>query len=139
MPPDPILLADTRAWLTKAATDLRSATVAMAATPPILEDALYHCQQASEKTLKAFLTFHDQAFRKTHNLEELGEACLKLDGSLQSLIDQSVPLTEYAWLFRYPGEPLVPTEEEARSALTIAKDLNQAILDRIPPEARPQT
>ena len=48
--------ADTRAWLSKAEADLRGATVDLAADPPLLEDALFHCQQAAEKALKAFLT-----------------------------------------------------------------------------------
>ena len=38
----------------------------MAADPPLLEDALFHCQQAVEKVLKALLTWHDEPFRKTH-------------------------------------------------------------------------
>jgi hypothetical protein len=56
MQPDPVRLADTRAWLVKAANDLRAAAVDLAATPPLLEDALFHCQQAAEKAFKAFLT-----------------------------------------------------------------------------------
>lgn len=68
--------------------------------PPILDDVVFHCQHA-EKTLKGFLAWHDQVFRKTHNLEELGELCLHIDPTLRSLINRIVPLTEYAWKFRY--------------------------------------
>jgi HEPN domain-containing protein len=64
--------ADTRAWLVKAEADLRGATVDLAAEPPLLEDALFHCQQASEKALKSLLTWHDLPFRKTHSLEVPG-------------------------------------------------------------------
>lgn len=31
----------------------------------------FHCQQAAEKYLKAFLTWHQVAFSKTHDLQEL--------------------------------------------------------------------
>jgi len=103
MPHDPILLADTKAWLRKAATDLRAATLVMEADPPLLEDAVFHAQQAAENSFKAFLTFHDEPFRKTHSLEEIGEACLKLDRRLKELVDEAVPLSEYAWAYRYPG------------------------------------
>ena len=96
--------ADTRAWLAKANADLRGATVDLAAEPPLLEDALFHCRQASEKALKSFLTWHDLPFRKTHSLEELGQACLGLDESLKALVDAAAPLTEYAWAYRYPGD-----------------------------------
>ncbi|MCZ7570447.1 MAG: HEPN domain-containing protein [Ardenticatenaceae bacterium] len=64
MPLDPVLVADTQGWLQKAANDLRGAEIDPAATPPLLEDAVFHCQQAAEKALKAFLTFHNQPFRR---------------------------------------------------------------------------
>jgi hypothetical protein len=34
----------------------------------------FHAQQAAEKALKAFLAFHDEPFRKTHGIEEIGRA-----------------------------------------------------------------
>ena len=57
MPADPVLLADVRSWLIKAANDLRGADVDLAAAPPLLEDARFHCQQLVEKSFKAFLTY----------------------------------------------------------------------------------
>jgi len=82
---DPVRLADTQAWLAKADADLRAAEHDRTATPPLLGDAAFHCQQAVEKAFKALLAWHDRPFRKTHNLEELGEACLALDRSLKPL------------------------------------------------------
>lgn len=79
---DPALVADTRAWLTKAAMDLRAAEHLIQVVPPLLGNALFHSQQAAEKAWKAFLFWHDVPFRKTHNLRELGEACVALDSSL---------------------------------------------------------
>lgn len=83
MRPDPVGTEDTRGWLTKAANDLRGAEVDLAATPPLVEDALFHCQQATGKAFKAFLGFHDHPSRKTHSLEEIGEACLEIDPDAQ--------------------------------------------------------
>ena len=71
-------------------------------SPPILGDLVFHCQQATEKLLKAFLVWHDVVFRKTHNLEELGEQRLAIDPTLREVVDRAVPLTEYAWRFRPP-------------------------------------
>jgi HEPN domain-containing protein len=62
----------------------------------LLNEAAFHCQQAAEKALKGFLTWHSCTFRKTHNLEEIGEQCLTIDPSLRELVDQTVPLSEYA-------------------------------------------
>ena len=47
------------------------------------------------------------------------------------------PLTEYAWRFRYPGEPEEPTEDEARAAIEVARKVYAAILARLPVEAHP--
>src|SRR5207249_4160120 len=132
---DPVLLADTQSWLIKAANDLRGADIDLAAEPPLLEDTLFHCQQAAEKSFKAFLTFHNQPFRRTHNLEEIGESCLALDATLQPIVDEAVPLSEYAWLYRYPGYPPAPSMDEAIAARVIARRVYQAILERVPAQA----
>ena len=76
-------------------------------------------------------------FRKTHNLEELGEQCLAIDPTLRDAVDRAVPLTEYAWRFRYPGEADGPTDEEAQDALAVARAVRVAITTRLPPEIEP--
>jgi HEPN domain-containing protein len=134
---DPVLIADTRSWLIKAANDLRAAEIDLAAMPPLYEDTLFHCQQAVEKSLKAFLTLHNKPFRKTHSLEEIGETCLAIDSTLREIVDESVPLSEYAWAFRYPGLPETPRIEEAEAAITIARKVFLSILNIVPVEARP--
>ena len=43
--------------------------------------SVFHSQQAAEKAIKGFLTFHQIAFRKTHNLTDLGSQCASGDPS----------------------------------------------------------
>jgi HEPN domain-containing protein len=74
---------------------------------------------------------------KTHNLEEIGEACLAIDSSLRDAVDWAVPLSEYAWRFRYPDEPYEPTVDEAESALAIARRVYGAVLACVPETTRP--
>jgi len=38
--------------------------------------------------------------------------------------------------FRYPGEPEIPTLEDARSALRLAQMAVQAVLEKLPAEIR---
>jgi len=79
--------------------------------PPDVEDALFHCQQAAEKALKAFLIWHDRPFKKTHDLAALGSQCKGIDNSLDLLIDRLDDLSQYAWAYRYPTsltEPPAP-------------------------------
>lgn len=137
MPHDPARIADARAWLEKALQDLRAAEVDFRADPPLIGDALFHCQQVAEKVLKGFLAWHDVVFRKTHNLEEIGFQCEEVDPTLKPLVDELAPMTAYAWKFRYPGEADVPTAEEANSALALARKVYQEILERLPEEVKP--
>ncbi len=41
-------------------------------------ERLFHCRQAVEKALKAFLVWRDHPFRKTHDLVELTRQCVDL-------------------------------------------------------------
>jgi HEPN domain-containing protein len=103
----------------------------------LVADSVFHCQQAIEKALKGYLCWHNISFRKTHSLEELGEQCLDIDSTLLELLDQAIPLTEYAWKFRYPGEPEEPTLDETHESLAITRAVYQAIISRLPEEVRP--
>ncbi|MEK7329341.1 MAG: HEPN domain-containing protein [Candidatus Eisenbacteria bacterium] len=133
----PDVVREVREWLERAGEDLREAEHALTATPPLLRGAVFHCQQAAEKTLKAFLVAHERPFRKTHDLDELGNAVAALDATLADVVDRAKDLTPYAWRFRYPGTPVDPSAEEAREALTLAREVHEAVLERLPEEVRP--
>lgn len=81
MTPDQLRLDETHAWLARARSDLQAAKLLINGNA--YAEALFHCQQAAEKALKAFLTFHQKPFRKTHVLGELSTVCQAIDGSLQ--------------------------------------------------------
>lgn len=123
MPHDPERVADARAWLAKARLDLRSAGVDLGAEPPIVSDALFHCQQAVEKGLKAFLAWHDVAFRKTHDLGELGRQCVAINPTLEPDLRAAAGLTEYAWRFRYPGDIVEPEPQVAEAVVRVAESV----------------
>ncbi|MGH7571871.1 MAG: HEPN domain-containing protein [Gemmatimonadota bacterium] len=139
MPPDPALVEEARAWLVKAAGDLRAARLALDADPPLLDHAVFDAQQAAEKSIKGFLVWHGEIFGKTHVIEKIGEQALGIDKSLGPLIDSAAPLSEYAWRFRYPGDPETPSRSEAEGALEIARDLHEAVITRLPSEVRPDS
>jgi HEPN domain-containing protein len=143
MQPDPQRLADTASWLRKASSDLRYAGIDLAAEPAAPEDAVFHCQQAVEKALKAFLVWSDVPFPKTHDLGRLGSQAVRLDPSLEQLVDRIVDLSKYAWMFRYPGDPIEPSTEEAREVLARATAVVDEVKGRIsgldPPAAEIQS
>lgn len=131
MAPDPALVANTKEWLSLAGEDLVTAELSPAASPPLLRSCLFHCQQCAEKSLKALLAWHDVPFRRTHSLEELGEASVKIDPALAPLLDRLAPLTNYAVRFRYPGAPWRPDVDEAGESLVIARGVVDFVLSRL--------
>lgn len=137
MPHDPEKIAECQSWLDRAWADLDSAAILLGPERARPDTALFHCQQAAEKAWKAFLVWHDVAFRKTHNLRELGKACADIDPTLAALAERAEDLTQFAWIFRYPGEPEEPSREEAEEALSVAREVYEAILARLPEEVRP--
>lgn len=139
MPLDKRRVEEARAWLSKADRDFRAARLDLEAEPPLTDDAMFHCRQATEKSLNAFLAWHDVPFRKSHDLRELGGQCGKVDPSLETVSIRAEPLTTFATAFRYPGDAGEPTKQEAEEALEIARSVYEAVFYRLPPEATPQS
>jgi HEPN domain-containing protein len=112
----------TTEWLQKAHHDLRSARRLMQPAP-ILDTAVYHCQQAAEKALKGYLTSHDVTVQKTHDLTVLLTQCVDFDTRFTVLYDACDILTPYGTAFRYPGSEFLPEIEDAEAALVLANDI----------------
>lgn len=67
-----------RAWLQKAGSDLAAAELCLAAGQA-LDAACFHCQQAAEKSLKAWLVVHETAFPFVHDLSKLLTLCAQVN------------------------------------------------------------
>lgn len=96
---------------------------------------LYHCQQAAEKAIKAWLTASEVVFPKTHSLEILLRLCFPSALGLQGFLLHASELTPFATEFRYPGNVFEPSAGEARNALMLAEELTSWItgeIDKIP-------
>jgi HEPN domain-containing protein len=120
MTPNELLRKDAAKWLREAAKDRNAAQILMEAEP---SRSVFFSQQAAEKAIKAFLTFHQIAFRKTHDLKDLGSQCVTADPSLGPILRDVEELTDYASAFRYPDAPYEPDAAEAAEALTAAAKL----------------
>lgn len=126
-------------WLTRAHQDLRGAIILAAAEEAPLDLAVYHCQQAGEKAVKAYLQWRDEPFAKTHNLRALVIQAATLDKGFDALEKPAGILTPYVSAFRYPGgadEPM-PSREEFDEALQHARAIYDFVLSLLPAEARP--
>ena len=88
--------------------------------------------------MKAFLTWHDQPFKKTHDLAVLGSQCKGIDNSLDLLIDRLDDLSQYAWAYRYPTSLAEPPAPEVDEASALAHMIVGEVVKRLPSEVRDQ-
>ena len=116
-------------WLDKAEHDLMSAQRLIEIEPVILDNACFHCQQAMEKCLKAYLIYNGFDVQKTHDIIDLLVDCAKYD-SIFAAIDP-LDINAYAVRGRYPDSNLMPTKEEAESYYQLALRIKSLTSDRI--------
>ena len=121
-----------KSWMTKAKHDLETAKIVSESEKHLLDTAIYHCQQAAEKTIKGFLTFHDIRFEKTHDIVSLLTLALKKNEGLSHFLDRGSYLTPYATEFRYPGDEAMPSKEEFDEALKAAQEIYQYVSSLLP-------
>ena len=127
----PERIAEVQDWLARARLDARAAEHLLADGVDLAEPALFHCQQAAEKALKAFLAWH-RTFARRHNLVALLNLCAEVKSDFTSLQAAAVALTPYAVAFRYPGELPAPTAEQAEEALQLMREVLTFVLERLP-------
>jgi HEPN domain-containing protein len=127
----------TRQWLVKASRDLQMADLALGGTHQLRDMAVFHCQQAAEKAVKAFLVWRDQPFRRTHDIQGLVKQCIAVDSAFAALERAAETLTPYVGEFRYPddpNDPLEPSPDEGSRARQLAQDAYEFVLGRLPAE-----
>ena len=83
----------------------------------------FHCQQAAEKLLKAFLVARGREYPITHNLFIILEEVLENDPSAESLRETLALLNPYSVEVRYPGDAWMPTPDDAREARQAAQEV----------------
>jgi len=128
----------TRDWLYRAILDLKSAKVLAEGQPPLYATALFHCQQAAEKSIKAFLNYSDIIFEKTHNLVRLIDQAAGENSEFKSFNKKMEQLTPYVQILRYPFGMPPPTAEEFQEAYTAAEDVYLFVLNLLPNKSHPE-
>ena len=125
----PALKAYIESWLSKAGHDLLSAQRLLEIEPMILDNACFHCQQAIEKCLKAFLVYHGRDIERTHNIIFLLSECANFDSVFAGIDPMNI--NAYAVQGRYPDSNLVPTIDEAKSYYLLAVQVRNLVAERI--------
>lgn len=120
-----------RGWIHKAEHDLAMAELALKYKPELRAPICFHCQQAVEKTLKAYLVYLDIPFKKTHSLTYLLDLISDNEDIGDKLYSYAEILEGYAVEIRYPDGSCEPTEGEAREAYKIAEEIKQIFIEKL--------
>ena len=121
-----------RQWVAKAANDLLSANNNLKAEEVPSDVVCFHCQQAAEKLLKAFLVAGGHPAPRTHDLLRLLEDVLLDSRSAEALRDQLALLMPYAVEIRYPDEWFDPSIDAAREARLAAERVSDWLRTSLP-------
>lgn|SRR4030042_2397020 len=117
-------------WVIKAQNDLETAEILLREDGP--SDTLcFHCHQAVEKYLKAYLVFYEMEFEKIHDVWKLAKLCSEIDQDILDLDKELKSLNAYYIESRYPADVLSYGREECREALSFAKKIISFVSDKI--------
>ena len=115
-------------WVKKGDSDLIAAKT-LAQQEGLENQTGFHCQQAIEKWLKAYLIKKGEEIRKIHDLTALIIECEKYDPDFEELEYIVEGITDFAVDFRYPGENATP--EEVKDALNKTGKVRDFIIPKI--------
>ena len=105
-----------RQWLAKGQNDLLNADNNLNAEQVPLDTVCFHCQQAAEKMLKAFLVGNGHPHPFTHDLLLLLQHVLPIHTNAEQLRDALSLLMPYGVEIRYPGDAFTPTERRCQGS-----------------------
>jgi len=118
-------------WLEKADKDLTAARL-LAEDEKLWESACFHCQQAVEKALKAFLIAAGERLPRTHDLVMLTRLCSAKDPDFEELINNAELLNPFYAGTRYPNLGVLEiTEEDVEQAINAAGRVYNFASDKI--------
>jgi len=120
-----------RQWIRKGDHDLGTAKLTYLHIPEYLDTVTFHCQQAVEKYLKAYLIFQSSIFRFSHDLICLLDLITLKDSDFESYYDSLSELQGYAVGVRYPNETIYLSNEKVEKAMVTAKNVSEFVTRRI--------
>ena len=119
-------------WLRKADSDFKAVKQLLTFEDALIDVISFHCQQAVEKYLKAYLTWGDIRAKKTHDLETLLNMCIENDKEFEQLEKEKIArLSLYAVTVRYPEEFLKLTTKEVNELFLLVQKTKEFIMKKI--------
>lgn len=122
-------------WLEKAEKDSRAAKK-LASDEQLWELACFHCHQAAEKSLKAFLVFNKGKLPRIHDLETLAAMCAEIDKDFGRFADDAIFLNPFYIISRYPSAASDVSMDIVHAALVAADTIIAEVRRKIEKQAQ---
>jgi HEPN domain-containing protein len=116
-------------WMKKANEDLLVVKKLTEFEMVALSSVCFHCQQAVEKYLKAYLISNGKEIKKTHNIEFLLSECEDFDSEFAEIDPKN--LSDFGVEIRYPGDLYSPSEKETNEYIEIAHHVKKKVIEKI--------
>ena len=120
-----------KTWIIKGDHDLGTAKVTYIHIPEYLDTVTFHCQQAIEKYLKAYLIYLSVEFKYTHDLVYLLNRINQKDNDFETYYKSLSEIQGYAVEVRYPDESVYLSNDKVEKALDVAKQVRNQILSKM--------
>ncbi len=115
-------------FLIKADHDIEAASLLFKNNPLFTDTITYHCQQAVEKYLKAFLTFHKIRIKSNHELVDIINECINLDKEFEKFLTKEFyQLDDIGMSVRYSDIICDPSQEETSSYISLTENMRTFI------------
>lgn len=118
-------------WIEKADHDLGTAKITYLHIPEYKDTVTFHCQQAVEKLLKAYLIFLDIEFRFSHDLVYLIDLISQKDQFTNEFYDKASFLQDFAVEVRYPNDTVELKDKDVEDAIGYAEQFRELITEKI--------
>jgi len=120
-----------KAWIEKADHDLGSAKIIFLHLPDYFDSIAFHCQQATEKYIKAILVSREIEFERSHDLIYLLELLPEDIAVTNDKYKKAVQLNGFSVQIRYPNKIEYMTKEELEEAIAIAQEFRNYSIETI--------
>ena len=109
-------------WMEYATRDLSTARFILGMKPRPLEIICFHCQQAVEKSLKAYLALNGKELPRTHDLVKLSRSCAGINDGFNQFHPACERLNDFSVRTRYPSQNEI-SEEDVELAIKFAGEI----------------
>ena len=118
-------------WIEKGDHDFGTAQLTFHHIPNYYDTISFHCQQAVEKYLKAYLLFLEVPFIRTHNLNYLLSLISQKIEINTDLYNMSAELEDFSVEIRYPDSITELSTDDLVRSLSIAKTIREFVLTQM--------